>query len=239
MSKAMIDKRKWLKDSIPFTGGLLQVQWAPLLVLFLLRSLLNIWAEDAVQVMTSTSDESSRWAIQLGLAGWDLIEGVLLLLILSWGIPKIRPPQSARIMLSPFTQPYLGSFLAEYLRQLAQVLMWALLLLIPGFFRYCKLIFVPMIALFSVDYREGRVDALRLSERLVSGRLFLIMGLMALTMGCQFLLGFAPEMNASLHTYFFRMFFDLIDFVINVWSFVLLFLLFEKFLNEAAPEELQ
>src|SRR5690606_19508288 len=125
--------------------------------------------------------EGLRWMLQLSMGLWDLFEGVMVFLVLSWGIPKIRIPAPAGLATHPFEDTYVGSFLAEYLRLLAQVILWGLLLIIPGFVRYCRLIFVPYIALFSKLYREDKVDALEFSLRLSKKFFIQILGIFLLS----------------------------------------------------------
>ncbi len=185
--------------------------------------------------LMTPQQETERWVMQLTLGIWELAEGVLLMLILSWGVPKVLNYRARDLLRQPFDTPYLGSFFAEYLRVLAQVLMWGLLLFIPGFIRYCQLIFVPLIAMFSKSYREGQSDALRLSEKLVKGRLLIIVGIMIVTMGLQVAAEFAPQMITELHVFPLRVFFAAVAFLISVWTYSLIFLLFDDYLNAEEP----
>jgi hypothetical protein len=232
----VISKRKWFRESFPLAWQLLISQLWLLLALLTVSCFLNITAEDAMQLSTPGQD-TQRWAMQLTLGIWDLIEGILLLVLLSWAIPNIRPSRPKELLTEPFAAPYLSSFLAEYLRVLAQVLMWGLLLLIPGFFRYCQLIFVPFVTLFSKSYREGELDALKMSERIASGRLWLIVfGLgipMALQMGVEFL----PQMVPELHILELRILFAALSFLISIWTYSLMYLLFESVVSELTSGE--
>ncbi len=85
----------------------------------------------------------------------DLFEGLTLFLILSWGVPKSEALDDRFFESQPFATPYPGTFLAEYLRMMSSVLMYGLLILIPGLIAYCLFIFVPYIVLFSRDYARG------------------------------------------------------------------------------------
>ncbi|MGZ3722290.1 MAG: hypothetical protein ACXVA9_05135 [Bdellovibrionales bacterium] len=183
-----------------------------------------------MQLMTP-QQETERWVLQLLLGLWDLSEGILLLLILSWGVPKVLKFKAKDLLQQPFETPYLASFFAEYLRLLAQVLMWGLLLIVPGFIRYCQLIFVPLIAMFSKSYREGETDALRLSEKLTKGRLLTIVGIMLGTMALQFGVEFTPQILPDLHILPLRVLFAGASFLISVWTYSLIFLLFDDYLN--------
>jgi hypothetical protein len=227
----MISKRKMISESLSLTSQLLRAQWGPILALFLFSTILNLGTQDAMQLLTQRQ-ETERVVYQLTEGLWSLIEGVLFILILSWGIPKVRAPRNAEILAEPFKEPYVWSFLAEYLRFLAQVLMYGLLLVIPGFVRYWQLIFVPFIALFSRAYRAGNVDALKLSETLTRGRLPLIVAIVLVTMGVETALELAPEQIAELYNYPCRVLFEALSALINIWSFALIFVLFETYLGE-------
>jgi hypothetical protein len=222
-------------DSLKLTASLLKQQALPLLGLFVVGCTLELTFEDAMQLLTPIQ-ENQRWIMQLILGIWDLAEGVLLILILSWGLPKVHKFKALDLMTEPFEAPYLGSFFAEYLRLLAQVLMWGILLLVPGFVRYCQLAFVPYIALFSKSYRVGEVDALRLSEKLVKGRLMPIVGIMLGTMVLQGAMEFAPQMLADLHILPFRVMFLGLSLLISIWTYSVIFILFESGLL-ALPRE--
>jgi hypothetical protein len=227
---------KWLKDSLKLTIDLLRAQWLPFLVLFAFGCTLNIALEDTMQSMSPT-EETQRWVLQLILAIWDLVEGVLLFLILSWGVVKVRLLNPEKLVERPFDSPYLSTLIAEYLRMLAQILMWGLLLLVPGFVRYCQLIFVPFIAVFAKAYRNEDWDALRLSEKLAFKRQRYIVPAILGTMAIQFGLEFVPEVSPELHIIPLRAGFDLLSALISVLSYSLIFLLFDHALKVVSTEE--
>lgn len=229
----MFSIQKWVKESVQLTRQLIRSQWFPLLIIFGFDCALNISVEDAMQGLAAT-EETQRWVLQLILGLWDLAEGILLFLILSYGIPKVRQLNVKTMLAKPFDTPYLGSFLAEYLRMLAQILMWGLLLILPGFWRYMQLIFVPLVALFAREYRDEDADAMRLSERLARGRLVkYILPVVVVTMGLQTWFEFLPEMRPVLHVVPVRAAFDVLTSLISVWSYSLIFLLFEHALEAA------
>jgi hypothetical protein len=221
----------WISQSLLLTGRLLQTQWLPLTLILVFGCAVNLFGEDFIQPTSSSSasrDDNLRLVLQLLIGVEDLLESVVTLLVLCWAIPKVRGLSPKVFLPEPFAQPYLSSFLAEYLRMLAQIMMWAILLLIPGFIRYCQLIFVPLVAIFSKDYRLGQADAIKLSQQLMRGRLGIIMAISATSMALQGGLEFLPQMVPEVHTSFFRVLFYTISFLISIWTFGLVFLLFEK-----------
>jgi hypothetical protein len=222
----MADVSKRFKSSFSLCHQLWRVQLTPLLILMAIGSALGIEFEDYLNELSKTQ-ETERWMVQLGMGIWDLLEGILLILVLSWGIPKVRVLTEAHFEKHPFAESYLGSFLAEYLRALANVLLFGLLLLLPGFYKYCRLIFVPYITLFAKPYRAGKMDALALSADLTRGRFLRLLGVLVATIAIQVALEFSPQMSEILHSLPFRILSDLINFYISVWLFAYLYLEFE------------
>lgn len=175
--------------------------------------------------------EGVRWMLQLSMGFWDLFEGIMLFLVLSWGIPKVRHPIPAGLELQPFTEPYIGSLLAEYLRLLAQVILWGLLLLIPGFIRYCRLIFVPYIAIFSKLYREDKVDALQYSLQLTKPVFFKILGVFLATTLLMLGVEFLPHLIEALYIWPVRILLMTVGTLIGIWTYCYMFVLFEAALT--------
>lgn len=216
-----------ISESIRLTSALLREQALLLFGIFIIGCVLNLLIEDAMQLQTA-SQETQRWVMQLILGLWDCFQGIMLVLILSWGLPKVHVFKAKDLLSEPFATPYIGSFLAEYLRYVAQILMWGLLLILPGFYRYCQLIYVPYIALFSKSYRDGEIDALKTAATLVKGNLALIVGTQIFAFVIQIGLEFLPQMVPDLHTLSMRILFQVISFLLPCWVFAILFLLFES-----------
>lgn len=57
----------------------------------------------------------------------------------------------------------------ENLRALAKILLWGLLLVLPGIYQMLRYSFVSFVVLFDPNYRAGRVDALKESAQLTKG----------------------------------------------------------------------
>lgn len=218
-------------QSFTLTKQLVRIQLAPLLFLLVVGSVLNLYLEGAMRDLTP-ADENSRWTYQLGLGLWDLFEGIMLFLILSWGVPKVRDLVAAHLEKHPFTEPYLGSFFAEYLRMLAQVLLYFLLLILPAVIRYCRLIFVTYIALFCAPYRRNEVDAVELSLELTRKHFWLILGVFVATTALQVGIEFLPQMFTPLYNVPCRVLFMTTGLLISIWTYSFIYLLFEQSLEE-------
>ena len=219
-----------IKQTTRLWLDLLREQAIPLLILFAVSQALSLSLEDLLHNL-SRDDEDRRWMLQLGLGIVDLVEGVVQILMLSWGIPKVRALTEAHFIKKPFETSYLNSFLAEYLRTLASVLLRVLLLIIPGLIRYAQLIFVPFITLFAKPYREGDVDAFELSVALSRGRLRLIMAVVILSVLTQLGLEVLPQ-GETFHALPYRLIFGATGFLIAGWIFAFTYLLFEGAMEE-------
>lgn len=208
----------------------MSAQAIPLLLLLAVNVALNIQVEDATLAL-GQSDETLRWMLQLSLGVWELIMGVIFFLVLSAGIPKVLPIGGKHLVKEPFASGHFGPFAAEYLRMLAQVLLYAIFLIIPAFWRYAQLMFVPYIALFSAAYRADDVDALAFSKELTGKRFKTVLGVFLGTTALQLLFEFAPHFNSALHTVPMRATFMSISFLISIWTYSFMFGLFEEALE--------
>ncbi len=219
------------RDSRALAFDLASQEKLLLFLLFAIGAGLSISVENTLAGLPKNQD-SGRWVLQLTLGFWDMFEGIALILILAHSTPQALPLDQPLFCRRPLQRPFLGSFIAEYLRLLAQVILWGLLLIVPGFVRYCRLVFVPMIALFSSDYRAGKVDALQLSHQLSQGRMPLIVATIFGTTALQVVLEFLPQMHESLHALPVRLSVSLLAFSIAVWTYSFLFLIFKHALEE-------
>lgn len=219
------------KATTSLTKDVLRSQILPLLILWLIGTVITIAGEDAIHGLRP-DEESTRWMIQGSMGVWEIFEGVTAFLILSWGVAQVRNLTSPNLERQPFQKPYLSSFLAEYLRMFAQVLMYLLLLIIPAIIRYCRLIFVPYIALFSKHYRSDEIDAVELSLELTKKLFWVILAFFVVSTGLQAAIEFLPNMIPDLHTTPLRVFFSLFGFVISIWCYCFVFVLFERALEE-------
>jgi hypothetical protein len=72
------------------------------------------------------------------------------------------------------SKSHLNQVMIEMLRVVAKVIIGLLLFIIPGIIWSIQLTFVPLIAQFDRAYLEGKVDALRQSEKMVKGHFWSI-----------------------------------------------------------------
>ncbi len=223
----MTSNKLLLRDSIGLLFSFLGGRFFVLAALFIFGITLSINLENASAALDA-KEENLKLALNLGLGLWDLTEGILLILILSWAVPTVSPLRGPKFLARPFDRPYLTTFFAEYLRVLGQILFWGLFLLIPGFYRYIELIFVPYIVLFSSEYERGTVDALALSITLVRKCFNLLLLVLAAVTVAQVALEFGPQLNETLHQLPVRVTFNLCSFLISIWSYSFILLLFKR-----------
>lgn len=62
----------------------------------------------------------------------------------------------------------LNSALIEELRAMGKVMLWFLLLILPGFIKLVQFVFVPFVVALDPQYRQGHRDALDYSKKLVN-----------------------------------------------------------------------
>ena len=83
----------------------------------------------------------------------------------------------------------------EGLRMTAYVILWSLLLILPGIYKQIRYLFVPFVVLLDPQYQQGKVDALERSSLLTVGVFWWLVLLFAMSFGLE--LGF--EMLGQLH----------------------------------------
>ncbi len=102
----------------------------------------------------------------LGLVGM-LSFGYLMLIvpIMVDRFSKNKAPTKTVDLLFDFLKP----LTVETLRSMGRILLWSLLLVLPGLYYYMRYTFVPLVVVLSPAYRDGKVDALKLSDFLTRG----------------------------------------------------------------------
>lgn len=78
---------------------------------------------------------------------------------------KNEPPAS----FWAFAKKHTPALTLESIRALAVTLLWSLLLILPGVFKYVRLFFVPYVVVADPEYQSGNRDALEYSNKLIKG----------------------------------------------------------------------
>ena len=113
----------------------------------------------------------------------SLVQGFVITIALFYTIQKHHHPETPPLF--AFLSRAAVPLILEGLRAFAQVLMFLLLLIIPGIFKYVRFYFVPLVVLFDSEYDHGSVDALEKSNALVKGITFPLFLILVLTFGFQ------------------------------------------------------
>jgi hypothetical protein len=208
-------------------------QWGPLLALLIVGTTLSMTIEEMMRGLSSAA-ESERLMLQVGLGLWDMIEGLVVLFALAKAIALTQNLQEPIFVRKPFAEPFLKSFFAEYLRLTAQVLLWALMLILPALYRYGQLIFIPFITLFDREYRDGKVDAIERALSLSKGRLGVILTLVLVSGAVQFTLELLPQQFATFRSLPLRLALNGLSMYLSVLAFSILWTLFSNRLRERA-----
>lgn len=204
----------------------------PLFRLWLVCAFFSMMGEDYLASLTDGRD-AWRLTVQVILIMISLVEEVGLILIFTFGLTRARQLGRSDLEPNPFTKGYFASFLAEYLRVLAQTLLWSLFLLIPGLVRYTRLIFVRFIAIIYRPYRNNQVDALKLSIELtrpIFWRLFIFIAIMSTI---QVALEFAPHLNPVFHLLPLRLLFHMLSYAVSAIAYAYLYEQFIEALKKA------
>lgn len=227
----MASIREWLFESFRLTAQLLKTEAFWLVTIFVASGVFAILSED---MMKDALPTNSNWQIQVLMALFDFIEAIVVLLVLARGVAKVRKFTSSRLIQNPFSPSDLKSFFSEYLRMLAQILFFTLLFLVPGLIRYVQLIFVPFVALFSREYRDGNWDAIEASKSLIQGQFGRMITVLMVGVGVGTAVEFAPHIFDWNDLYVMRILSIVISDVISVWMFAIVFLAFEAKMQEAS-----
>lgn len=80
------------------------------------------------------------------------------------GAKPFAPPAPDRTTLG-FIRAHASDLVREQLRAFGSIMMWSLLLILPGLVRLFELAFLPWVVCFDSEYQAGRRDALKESRR--------------------------------------------------------------------------
>lgn len=126
-----------------------------------------------------------------------------------------------------FSQRHMMALTTESLRSLAVVLMWSLLLIIPGLFKYLRYSFVPYVVVADAEYQNGKRDALEYSNALVKGYTLQIFVIFAILLAQESARGWARENFSIVHWPIEALIIGVIFFMMNVFANILLFRIYQ------------
>lgn len=108
---------------------------------------------------------------------------IVMMLFSLWALRSAAQPaaiDSGWGRVSHFFKHYLSPMVIETLRAWGKILLWSLLLIIPGLIRYITYVMVPFVVVQSDAYERGQQDALETSTRVFKRKWLSILGLILL-----------------------------------------------------------
>lgn len=187
-------------------------KWS-LLMLFVVTFLLSRWLEGFTIV---PKDEVGRIFQQVGLSLISLLEAFLILILF---VHSKRPSEPSR--------QQIWLYINESIRVLTRVLLWMLALIIPAFFVYIRYILMPYVVFFDPDYHEGKVDALERARTLTKGLMPALIGLAVFFIAFELAFELGPNIYPELQSWPVRFLFAGGSFLLNIYSTVFCYVLFE------------
>lgn len=115
-------------------------------------------------VVSSSEMSLGFWGYLLGLLSLALLIKPVMIGLWLWQNSNRSPSGSLRL---------LSFAIKEGMRSVGSVLLWTLLLIIPGVIRYFQLFWVSWVVYLNPEYRLGRIDALKQSKKIWSEHKFL------------------------------------------------------------------
>lgn len=113
-------------------------------------------------------DNEQMLLAMMGQVLTDLMVAGILIIVIPLRLHEIDNNKSPQSWFS-FASQHIWPLTIESLRVITSVLLWSLLFIIPGIFRYTRLSLYPYVIYFDNDYKEGKKDVLTASNDLVRG----------------------------------------------------------------------
>lgn len=165
------------KTSLSHTKKLITTNIAMLLFAFLLIELSQHHFVNMLSVATSMQNDMLKVLALLGQLFTSITEYVFLAMLVPLRV-MIFEGLHAEETFSNFTKKHVLPLAAEGLRAMGVVILWTILLIIPGIFKYVRLTFVPYVVVADPEYGAGRRDALKYSDQITKGFTLQLFGIL-------------------------------------------------------------
>ncbi|MCB0350387.1 MAG: hypothetical protein KDD38_04330 [Bdellovibrionales bacterium] len=175
--------------------------------------------------LTRSTESSNIFAV-LSQALTSLLEFVVLTLLVPLRVMELErkaPPGN----FWDFSQKHVMPLTIESIRALAITLLWTLLLIVPGIFKYIRFFFVPYVVIADPEYSLGKRDALEYSNQLVKGIGFGLFIFILGLFGLDVLRSSAREAFPLFSNPIPAVATSLLFFMLNIYTNVLLFRLYQ------------
>jgi hypothetical protein len=222
INKIMI-KQLFLDSTILFKH-LIQTSLLALILTFLGCELLEHYF--TILMKLSSEDQLMYLLSIVGQLSTALIEFLVLTLLVPLRVMEFEshtPPSS----FWKFSKMHTKQLLVESIRALAVTLMWALLLVIPGIFKYLRFSFVSYVVVADPEYNIGNRDALEYSNELIKGFTIQIFLFLAVLFGLSMALDTLREKFPITQFPVQAVFIGACFFIINLYANVLLFRVYQ------------
>jgi fumarate reductase subunit C len=164
MTKIFFDSLKTSYSYLPRLVTSSMVVWIPIA---LISGLTTLFVDSVMAAGGQDSSSVAMFSLLIAVP----VELVVSLIVLAVVSIRMNDWMQGQPDSQPFAmlQKYVKPLTIENLRALAKMLLWSLLLLLPGLYQLIKLSFVSFVVLFDPKYHSGQVDALAESGRLTRG----------------------------------------------------------------------
>jgi hypothetical protein len=148
----------------------------PLFVLTLIYTSLDQLLTINTEAALRSPNGASAWMWAYGFA--SLIIGIIFpilgVLVVIYGAQTSEGSESK---LWDYVQHHLNQLSIEILRSWGKTLMWSLLFILPGFWKYLEYTMIPFVVVMSKAYERGDEDSLVASTRLVRSKMLKILAI--------------------------------------------------------------
>jgi hypothetical protein len=111
----------------------------------------------------------------------SLISGIVFpVFLFTLALFAMRSLEGLKYNIGEFFHHYIGQIFIESLRSWGKTLMWALLFIIPGFWKFLEYSLVPFVVAASPRYDAGHEDALQASAKIFRNHWFKILSILVL-----------------------------------------------------------
>jgi len=134
--------------------------------------------------------------VKLMVALGQLLVSLIEFLVLAMLVPQRIMEMDLNLPATPFMdffKKHIGPLTIEGIRALAVCLMWTLLLILPGIYKYIRLFFVPYVVIADPAYQTGQRDALAYSNDIVAGNTLMVFVMTLLLTALDYARGFSRE----------------------------------------------
>lgn len=149
----------------------------PLFVLHLIYVSLDQYLTASTEAILRSAEGMTRWVWIYGMS--SLVVGILFpilgILVVIYGA---KNPDANETGLWDFVHTHLSQLFREILRSWGKTLLWSLLFILPGIWKYLQYLMIPFVVTLSKAYDRGEQDALQASAAVAKGNLLKVVAVL-------------------------------------------------------------